>query len=438
MSAFTDHLATDRHFKPPTVRNYSLEITKCCTWFVLFYTGDTGLEAASLLSIQQVNRAICAAARKADKRNRCDDRSCSMAEQVLHRRMPAGGMEELQAAVMKELPWVATLENSNIDKESYNRFMGVMYAALYAFSPQGRQAGVMDMRYHQHVQLLRVGYADSTMFKTALAFQYQSVTSSEIADFLLRLYLRHVRCCATPQDPEDMDALFLTYQGAPEKLLGKRLTSFFKRTLDLHITTTAMRSMVETMTDRMYLTGEISQEVRAAVQNINGHSSRITQDYYVRRDQANMVSQARNVFTGQAQAHLPQYDPGEEDWSDVQEPVASPPWQPHSAGGPMPGWPVADQLRPADWGTEHPNYNSQGGKAQWTQQEVTYIGRWCEQEAAGTGWSTNLVARCLRFLVHDPAALPIFHKNHVLDGQRLRHGYRIYMEQVKKGQWVSH
>lgn len=296
----------------------------------------------------------------------------------------------------------------------------------------------MDMKYHQHQDLLQDGYANSTKFKTAVAFQYQSVTCSNVSDWLLRIYLMHVRTCVVPLEEDPMAPLFLTYQGQPEDRLGKRLTVFFKRTLQLHITTTAIRSMVETMTDKKYVQGEITKEVKESVQHINGHSSRITQDYYVRRDQANMVSQARNAFGNQASSAM----------THLGVPDVPQPFTPHSpaplgwrAGwaqhqGSAAAWPRNDRLEPADWGREHPDYARVGKKARWTLEEIQYIGRWCEREDEGALHSTNLVARCLRHIMRDPQALPIFHRNHVLDGPRLRHGYRTYKTMVQDGQWI--
>jgi hypothetical protein len=439
LSAFTDHLTTERRLKAPTIRNYAMEISKCCTWFVLFYSGGTRLGPASLAGIQQVTRAVCTAARRADKKARCEDERSSMAAQVLLRRMPAGGIDALQDAVLKELPWVRDLENKTIDRDSYNRFMGIMYAALYAFSAQGRQSGVMDMKYHQLQDLLHDGYANSTKFKTAQAFQYQSVTSSGTFDFLLRIYAMHVRTCVVPLEENPAAPLFLTYHGQPEDRLGKRLTTFFKRTMELHVTTTAIRSLVETMTDKMYIKGKITKEGKESVQHINGHSSRITQDYYVRRDQANMVAQARDVFSTpgtHAHPHL-----CEKDLPHVQVLPRSPEsaeevrgWAQHQ-GCASAGWARNDRLEAANWGTAHPDYQSGGKKARWTTEEVQYIRRWCEHDHGGYMYSTNIVARCLAHILSDRAALPIFHPNHVLDSARLRHGYRTYMKtRSNKGQ----
>lgn len=437
LSAFTDHLTTERHLKAPTIRNYAMEVSKCCSWFVLFYTGGTRLDPASLAGIQQVTRAVCTAARRADKRARCEDQRSSMAAQVLLRRMPAGGIDELQDAVRNELPWVRDLENKTIDRDSYNRFMGIMYAALYAFSAQGRQSGVMDMKYHQLNDLLDDGYANSTKFKTAQAFQYQSVTSSGVFDFLLRIYAMHVRTSVVPLEEDPAAPLFLTYNGQPENRLGKRLTTFFKRTMELHVTTTAIRSLVETMTDEMYMKGKITKEGKESVQHINGHSSRITQDYYVRRDQANMVAQARDVFSTQAidaHPHLRDLDfPRTEVLPRSPGHVEEVGWGQHQ-GCASAGWPRNDRLEAANWGTAHPDYQSGGKKARWTAEEVEYIRRWCEHDNGGAMYSTNIAARCLAHIMRDSAALPIFHPNHVLDSARLRHGYRTYMKSINKGQ----
>ena len=36
----------------------------------------------------------------------------------------------------------------------------------------------------------------------------------------------------------------------------------------------------------------------------------------------------------------------------------------------------------------------------------------------------QVVSKCLKHMKRDPAAYPIFHRNHIINGETLRHGYR--------------
>jgi hypothetical protein len=442
LSAYADYLVgSPQFFKVATARNYVLEAVKCCTWYVLFFPGCTGLQPSSLLGLAQVQKAVCKSARKSIKLARCKDATSSMDKLVELRKMPAGGMKDLQTAVIKEMPWIESLEHTVIDKYVYNRFTDTMYAALYAFSPQGRVGGLQTMKYEQVGELLQEGFANTTEFKTAAAFTFQSVTLSDVAAYLLRLYVDRVRCAAQCADPRPDDPLFLTFAGTADLRISTKVTRFYRRTLDIHTAPTAIRSVAETAADKMFAEGKITLEERDAVKKLNGHSSQITEAFYVRRDQANMVAQARNAFachTDHAQTHLQFRSPAHSDVpadGDVTTdtppgPTAQPLYSQRNST-----WPTTDRMCPADWGRDHPDYNSPGLRAQWTRLEIQYIGRCCDR-AKAAGRTHNLTAWCLGVIHKDPAALPIFHKNHVLDNGRLAHGYKTYLNMVVNGEWV--
>ena len=69
--------------------------------------------------------------------------------QVRRRRLPEGEnvveqMRKLQDPIEERLPWVnqwTTVSPPLVTAPSYSKFMQIMYSALYAFSPQGRQSG---------------------------------------------------------------------------------------------------------------------------------------------------------------------------------------------------------------------------------------------------------------------------------------------------------
>ena len=66
--------------------------------------------------------------------------------------------------------------------------------------------------------------------------------------------------------------------------VGAYVTSFFHDTLEIHLTPTALRSLVETTAQEAYDENRISRKQREAIMDMNGHSSQTTKDFYVRRN----------------------------------------------------------------------------------------------------------------------------------------------------------
>ena len=462
---FAKHLADHRHSKSATIKNYVLLVRKFFKWYVLYCSHAADLDSSALARFNDVSSAVIATLKRREKAERA---GVTMASKVRDRRMPAGGLQQLQAAVDAKLDWAKNLCNKRASKEEYKTFMSLLYAALYVYSVQGRQSGVMDMKYKQAAELLRNGYSNSTKFKTAAKWKYQPVTLSTTTSFLLKAYQEFLRpqVCLTGTACGDQP-LWLTFEGTAERHLGVRVTQFFRQSLRLHITCTAIRSLVETAMHASYKQGRITQQEMYSVQAINGHSSQVTEDYYIQEDRAQDVAQARSAFQrcmGQSQDAYheepsvvyassdaadgddpPARDsPAQLDTPAPQPPVPQPqapavlPASTHPVLVPaaFPQWPINDAASATDWGGEHPHYGIDGAKAPWTEAEVRYIGQWCDQQlAASGGHSHNLVARCWRHIGSDPAAVAIFHPHHVLDNARLRHGYRKYEQLKASGAW---
>lgn len=473
--SYSNHLVTQLARKPSTVKNHVLEIINCCEWYTYYAPGEARLRVEALAGIKHVSRAIQRSQRKKQKGSRVH---VTMASKVKDRRMPPGGLAQLQAVVEARMTWALNTYTENIDKQTFTSFMCLLYAALYVFSVQGRQSGVMDMTYQQGWELLRRGYSNSTQFKTASKWQLQPVTLSELSMKLLAMYLRHIRPWVERTKPRRQDPLWLDFDGEAEKHIGKRVSEFFRKSLGLHITTTAIRSLVETTMDSMFRRGEISNEEKAAVHKINGHTSIVAEDYYVQQDRANDVfharqaftrlsnlggsttsANARNLSTARSDTAEDDYYGGNEDYdAAVEEEYAALPLQANSgssssmtvgptANGALPlplpllpqlphqdqfaamagQWQQHDELVEADWGTAHPDYG-RTQRARWTEAEITYIGRFVDHLQATNPYTTTVMAQCLRRINADPEALPIFHAIHTLDSARLRNGYRIYMK----------
>lgn len=441
LQGYVKHLTEERQCRPSTIKNYLLFIDKCCRWYVLFCPQSRNMQLSALTRMKDVSAVLLRALRRKEKMARA---SVSLAAKVRDRRMPAGGLLQLQAKVDAQIEWAKTISKQRMSKDEYEAFMELTYAALYVYSVQGRQSGVMDMKYKQAAELLARGYSNSTKFKTCAKWKYQPVTLSETTYLLLQLYVRRVRPQVWHDSISSADPLWLTYEGEAERKLGLRVTRFFRKTAGLHITTTAIRSLVETAMHAGFRQGRITQQEMQSVQAINGHSSQVTEDYYIQEDRAQDVSHARTAFqrcVGQHQQPAPYL----EDAVDEQAPasVAATPAPPVDPAAATPvsrfsTWAVTEPLAAADWGTAHCSYGVACKKAPWSDEEVWYIGNWCDQHPpAPGGQSQNLVAMCLRHIKTDPVALSIFHEHHVLDNGRLRHGYRKYLKMKEEGTWVS-
>src|SRR5690606_14961576 len=116
------------------------------------------------------------------------------------------------------------------------------------------------------------GYCTTDQFKTRDRWGLQPVTLSAVTHTLLTQYMNFVRPAAcTSAAPLSNDPLWLRFDGSPDAHIGLRLTAFFKKELRLHITTTSIRSLIETTFDTLHSQGVISTQQRASVSNINGH-----------------------------------------------------------------------------------------------------------------------------------------------------------------------
>lgn len=151
----------------------------------------------------------------------------------------------------------------------------------------------------------------------------------------------------------------------------------------------------------LYL-GKITDFMLHSVNNINGHSSQICQDYYILEDRKQDVINARQVM--QIQNGDTSFESFDKTWDQ----------------------PEVHEYN--IWGRNHPDFGKPNLKrARWTATEIEYIGDIAnELKILGTN---NIISRCLKRLKSDPKARDIFHENHVLDSARLRSGYDAYLKQ---------
>lgn len=406
ITEYCTHLRVVRQLKPGTIRLLTMQVVKVCAWQVVY-------RLRSPLSALDGVKTVCADLRRASAyQEKLQRAGQTMERAVNQRRMPSGGLGQLLAAVHQRLSWARNLKGERMDKETYDAFMQLLYAAMYTSSAQGRQAGLMDLKYHQRNALMDKGFANTTKFKTQAKYRLQPVTLSAATKELLAIYVDHLRPQVARQQPLPADPLWLKYSGAAEDSLGRQVTKFFKAELGLLITTTAIRSLVETAMHEKHQDGEITQAQRESVHAINGHSSQVTQDYYIREDRAREVALARSAFNAITMQDSP---------AEGEEPL-------------FPRATERDQHQALEWGQDHPDGPNRK-KARWTEAEVRYIGNWCEQQLRVNPHHGTLAAACLKHIMTDPAAQRIFHEIHVLDSGRLRHGYRMYQKRVEAGLW---
>jgi hypothetical protein len=439
---FSEFCADQRGLSPSTVLNYVTHILSFCDWFVLFRRNvDKCLNDSTLKPIRIVAkriRKVQGAIRKALQSQ------VTMPSMIADNQMPAGGLAELQDAVRSELNWAQALVaecSKLLMKDQYDFFLGLLFASMYVLSVQGRPSGILSLSLGQGKELLLKGAVTSKVFKTRAKYGYQPVMVDDVSARLLTFYIETLRKRILSKHQSNNSPLWLKFDGSPLLKMAPFMKTFFRRTISVNISPTTCRSLVETEMDSLHDAGKISSQERAAVHNINGHTSQVAKDYYVFKDRNKEVHQARNAFKSMVPA--PETPAEHEDNFSIegidvfdfdvewQEPVPVPVHSIPSVNIPSHTWPQADNAAVTDWGTGRADYctSKTDKKAVWTQQEVNYVGRWCDSTLNKNPHMRNVVAKCLAHIRRDEKARPIFHPLHVFDSARLRNGYRTWLKQ---------
>ena len=158
-------------------------------------------------------------------------------------------------------------------------------------------SGIDDLKLSSAEELIGQGHSMSTKFKTSATYGYQPVTLSNVSLELFQIYIDMLRPsasqgrCNDPQDP-----LWLNWKGAREKNIGRKVQRFYIRTLGLDITTTRIRSLLETVANDLHESGAITLGEKQSIARINGHSSAIVQSHYLRTNMQSSVRQGRQIF----------------------------------------------------------------------------------------------------------------------------------------------
>ena len=77
---------------------------------------------------------------------------------------------------------------------------------------------------------------------------------------------------------------------------NNKVTEFFTRNANLHITTTAIRALYDTETDELVSRNIISQQHQDSVLWLNGHGGTISRQHYIKKKEVNAVKDGRYVM----------------------------------------------------------------------------------------------------------------------------------------------
>ena len=196
------------------------------------------------------------------------------------------------------------------------------------------------------------------------------------------------------------------------------------------------------------ISGIITPEQRRAISNVSGHGPGTAEKYYVLRDRTADARNAASVFEkipspeevrvfrpvalamdSSTQGEGARRGEGETRNFMVLPPVRKAAQVASLSEGDSEFKEVEVSLDDdyANWGTEHPSYGSAKLKIPWSKAELNHLGKLVKETlASDPDIKGRIYSFCLKKLRRDPAALPIYHKNHVLNSDRLKTGYLRY------------
>ncbi len=422
---YIQYLEISKERSPATILHILNDIKKVIVWLSDFKAVDK-IQRLDMEPMKQLIRNISIGYHRKVKKDRCDEIKNTLQGIVYSRQLPIEGHSALIKTLLGCKAWVANFVArmnetwTKLDKEEYEIFMQILFSSMFVFAPQGRVGGIASLTCGQGVQMISNGNTYSHEFKTKYKYGYQPVIIA--GDFLLLLVETYINVarpkisnCQTAHRP--LDPLWLTYTKVKmtNSDISHRISRFFLRTMQLNITTTGIRKMVEIEMESAVRANIISPQERLAIQHINGHSSAVVEDFYLKLDRAADANDGRNAF----QKYFDHIGYGSETNSNSMTKTI--------------GWPEKDDLMHAPWGTMHPSYSKTTPKNMrfpWSEEELDYLQNWIQNNKEMLVHSGNRVARCLRYLKNDPVALPIFHVHHIMNSSRLRTGFDRAMTHI--------
>ena len=470
---FCHYMRTKKEYSSSTVYNYLCSLSSAVKYFCHYCSKSLGenvptVESADVAAVTDLISRLQAAYKKNGKKGNVK----SIQSEIYDRHQPSGGSAELRR-MARERGEAFLLQNGatgqhDVTKDVYKECLSLIFVHWYVFAPQGRLSGIADMRFGQFQDLVDIGHAVSENFKTRAFYFYQPVINVPEAFPYLHKYMVFRQHVVRSSSVNASDFLFLDWKGNPiGDKVGTYFTSFWSQ-YNLHITTTDVRSLIETETAEKVQSGTLSAAHQNAVAKVSGHSSQVVKEFYLMKDVAKNVGLAReasNIVMSEpsvsgtepssvpskptncslmsfahTQAEKQDSDDSDDDALCQRLPLPLSLWPEFTKGLEYPirfnnALPPVfrathDARVVANWGIEHPDYkatNSKTGKpakrAVWTKAECDWIRDWCSRKREVNPDVNNIVSKCLHAIRKDPEAIKIFHEIHTLDVGRLRTGY---------------
>jgi hypothetical protein len=408
VSDYADYMLDVRLRAPATIKVVMLNVKKLCTWFVTYRVGLPTCKPKYLIPMIDLLSSLSTKFRQMLKHDRS---AVTVNTLISANKMPQNGMADLRGAVIQGIEWVEANQGVIVladDKVVYETFLAVLICGLYVTAPQGRVGGLQSLTIDQIDELTSKGYALTNQFKTQSTFGYQAVVVATSMHKFVDIYMT-ARSAVMERTGSTSSFLWVTFSGQRDQDLGRRVTTFFKQRLRLHITTTMIRSLIEMEVDAARKQGKVTTDAQSALQALSGHGSKVVKDYYLK---ANVH---RNVIEGTRALESAVDGPAFAGGTDHQ-------WVIQSATG------LYDGLHQEPWGSAHPDRhedtpNHQQRRAHWSNEEILYIANWHTNAVRDLPTNlNNFASRCLAAVRNDPQARPIFHELHVLDSSRMRTG----------------
>ena len=277
LQQYCKYLLNDKMFTPGTIVNTLADLSTAAEWLCLFspyvkYFGEkqTEIAAFNLVSVLNFSLPFCdfslfkilkvtKKGYNAKKKERSNSQP-KIQEGIRDRRIPEGGLQELQATFLEELTgFLARWRESAPLKTRVKECIGLLIAGCYVLAPQGRISGFASMKM-DNVPALQKGHSLAKDFKTKGTYGYQPVIFPEEVQSIFKIYIEDLRpavvgggrVCGT-------DPLWINGKGlaVAKSDLSRSLTRFYEKSIGLHISPTMCRALVETHVAQKFENGTI-------------------------------------------------------------------------------------------------------------------------------------------------------------------------------------
>jgi hypothetical protein len=384
-------------WRPSTMIQHGYDLLEVTKWLAMFpdAVATSGFNKG-VLRLQTMLTNIINGAKKSlrKEKNRRDN---SIAKAVEDRKYPPGGIKQLLAVATADYEKTIGLFGQvvTITKELFTNFMQLFFVMLYLTAAQGRIGGILSLNMSHAKRLRQRGHVLTRkrikVYKAnrvgAVVLTVKTASMFDIYMQILRPAVAGAGVLMQPTDP-----LWINFEGRPLIEVTRLVKSYFAR-MNLDITTTRLRSMVETEAHRRLTDGSITADQRSSISMLSGHSASTAEEWYVRHDYDDAVQRSRALFPE---------DNAESDFATEEEPML-----------------------PLQWGSNHPS-PPDATKAVWSPAEEECLLQYVDMVQNETnGRCPTVMATVLKRIIADYQITgAIFHQRHVFNSARLRDGYR--------------